>query len=154
MSKRRFHSLLRITLIALLLIEAFSFVMWIDHRLPNLWFGLIDGRVWVCWPRSSPMVGSIGTTATLRYDEFQFWLQLPLWRPGWFSYNLISLPLWPLIVLNAAAVLWLRRSRLLPNHCPKCDYNLQALPPDSNGKVSCPECGNSSMPTTPNEDPN
>ena len=143
MSKRRFHSLLRITLLALLLIEAFSFVMWTDHRLPNLWFGLTDGRVWVCWPRSSPMYGSTGTTATLRHDEFQLWLQFPLWRPRWFTYNLISLPLWPLIALNAAAFLWLRRSLRLPGHCPRCRYNLRDLPP-SNGQISCPECGNSS----------
>ena len=67
---------------------------------------------------------------------------------GW----LLNIPLWCPLLLSASATAFLwRRSRHLPGHCPQCRYNLQALPPSSNGKVSCPECGNSvtSAPVAP-----
>lgn len=151
MRRRIIHSLLRITLVLLLTITPASFLVWAGYRWPDARWGIADGHTLVAWPGpntelpyepAGPFVNIRGHPVYWRI----LWqnLFLPSWhRPSaQVPSNIIRAPLWPLILLNAAALVWsYRRSRHLPNHCPKCHYNLRGLPPSPNGQISCPECG-------------
>jgi hypothetical protein len=57
--------------------------------------------------------------------------------PGSFSQWSVGLPHWSLVLLFAILPAWwlLRRLRVPPGHCPRCNYDLRASP------VRCPECG-------------
>jgi hypothetical protein len=127
-------SLLRITLILLLVIAPASFLLWTGYRWPNSWWTLSDGRTCVCWakPDMDLPVDPTGLMVELRAGPIEWRSQLPLWCPDDLDWNCISLPLWPFILAAAGAMIWTRR-RSLPRH--------------SNGQVSSPECRNSSTPT-------
>jgi hypothetical protein len=61
------------------------------------------------------------------------------WIAGRSQVRIIFLPLWPALLLAApfAASAWRGWRSIPPGHCPRCRYDMRALPQGA----PCPECG-------------
>ncbi|QQS09722.1 MAG: hypothetical protein IPK69_03635 [Phycisphaerales bacterium] len=67
------------------------------------------------------------------------------WRPLWPGFLINSGVMWGVLLMVAVCRVWIvrarNRRRLAAGFCPSCHYDVSALPPDADARITCPECG-------------
>jgi len=142
---RRFHSLVKGTCLALLLVSVVALLLSLVWQVTLYRSGWAAG-----WGYGCISVQSTNPTMGTPQDDWRFatrrsgqplvrawWVKIPRPRPGVWA---VVVPLWiPMVVLGIATFLVWRRYRRLPvGHCQGCGYDLT-----SNVSGVCPECGRS-----------